>query len=355
MLYKNIRPIYLPLARSVDTDAGLIPGKWKLDEDSEPYQDSVNQVFRWSRWQTSGVLTVHYGAINGISVIRTNFNELSRTVSIEPLRPDCAMVADENTAIEIHNRKDDQGEEFELAIVYTLSEIFTFKNAELTNIDGVPGQRPNPLRVLPILEAPHINEGSDTGTSTFDKVTPILNELNTLASYLVTTIRKHHEPQWAGFGMTASDMQKSGDSMWFIHDTDARIEALVAQMDIPSIVEFIKEIEANVKDGLPELAFDEIRKGQIATETVELQLLELITKIDRMRPNYDDLLRRGLRVCGLGLALLGQSSMASDLLSDDLMFDSSRDVLPQDEEKAIRVEMLRNQLEGMQVTEGLAA
>ena len=64
-LYGGIKPLYLPLSRAVDVDAGIIPGGWQLAEDaSEAQEAALEQLFDWSNWNTDGVLYVHYGALS---------------------------------------------------------------------------------------------------------------------------------------------------------------------------------------------------------------------------------------------------------------------------------------------------
>lgn len=348
-LYKNIKPLYLPLARAVNTDVGLIPGGWKLHEDSEPYQDAVNQIFRWSSWQTDGVLYIHNGAVDGVSGIKILMNEQRRTVSMMPITIAEFIKPSEDLAIEVDYLLDNNGDRFEYAVVYTPSEIATFKDGNLFDFDGDRTQiRPNPLGFVPFLEIPHIREKRTGGSSTFDKVMPMLNEVNNLASHLATMIERHGEPQWAGIGIEdASDMQKSGESMWFVENDKARIEPIVAKMDVPGALSFIQSIETQVKEGLPELAFDELRKGQIATETVKLQLAELEIKINRIRPNYDNGLLKALRMCGLGLILMGQTEIGNQLIADDLMIDDKRDILPRSEKESMELEIMSLQLEAM--------
>src|SRR5512140_433482 len=47
-----IRPIYLPLARAVNLDAGLVPGGWRLKDADAPLQAAVARVLGWSQWAT---------------------------------------------------------------------------------------------------------------------------------------------------------------------------------------------------------------------------------------------------------------------------------------------------------------
>ncbi len=95
-----------------------------------------------------------------------------------------------------------------------------------------------------------------------------------------------------------------------------------------SISSVIQVIGENVRGALPELAFDELRtKDQVATATIELQLLELVLKIKRVRPNYDDALITALQMAGKAGASMGLREIAV-LDNESLAFDNDRPILP---------------------------
>ncbi len=357
-LYKNIKPLFLPISRAVDVDVGLVPGEWRLVEDIIPtHQDAVNQIFTWSHWQTDGVLYVSNGSKYGLSGLKMIFDSDTREVALRPISPTRFIIPNPNLAIQIEMFADGDTD-FEYAEVITPDAIRTYKDGQLFDY-GMGHTRINPVGFIPFIETQHIRENNPHGTPTFEKVIPILEQVNTAASHLADIIRRHGEPQWAGFGVSDDrDMYKSGESFWFIPDSDSRVEALVPQVDIGGMMQFIEAIDREVKAGLPELAFDELKQGQIATQTIELQLAELVIKINRIRPNYDNGLRTGMRMCGLALGQLGRSDLANVLLDDALHFDSHRPVLPVDEKARLETEMLRlqlEQMEGTRINEGVIA
>lgn len=167
----------------------------------------------------------------------------------------------------------------------------------------------------------------------------MLDEVNQLASYLGDIIAKHAEPQWAVIGAEPSDLVRSGDNVWFIPGGgDAK--ALVAPVDVAGVLQFIQEIAKNVQDSLPELSFDELRqKTEIATATLELQLMELVLKVKRTRPNYDDGLTRAMRMAGLAAATMGVNELRP-LNDTSLEINTDRPVLPMDPKTALEIETL---------------
>lgn len=355
-LYRGIKPLYLPLARAVDVDAGIIPGGWALpDPEEEPrarqWKAAMDTVFDWSDWSVDGVLYVHYGAQYGVSGLKVADLRAAKRVVVKPLDPTTFLLvgtaqydATPHLAICVETRTDETGKEFEYAEVVTAEQVRTFRDGEAWEFDGRKAEYPNELGFVPFVEVDHIATGEALGEATYQKAMPLLDEVNELASYLADIIRKHAEAQWAVIGAEPSDMVKSGDNVWFIPQ-GGDVKALVAAIDVAGVLAFVQEIRDQVHGALPELAFDELKsKTQIATATLELQLMELVLKIRRCRPNYDHGLADALRMCGRAADSMGLPAIA--VLDDEgLRFDAERPVLPLDRETELRLEQMELSLE----------
>jgi len=337
-LYRGTKAMFLSLARAVDVDAGIIPGGWALAEDAPPaWAAAMKQVFAWSNWATDGVLYVHYGAQYGVSGLKiADLREQSRVV-ITPIDP-CSFLlirsgqydATPKLAIVVEQRTSDAGAQYEYAEVIEPDRVRTYADGQPAGVDGREPEYPNALGFVPLVEVQHLRTGAAHGEATAEKVFPLLDEVNQLASYLADIIAKHAEAQWAVFGAEPSDLVKSGDNVWFVPDPSGKIQAVVAGIDIPGVLSFIEAIRKEVQDGLPELAFSELRdKTQIATATLEIQLMELVLKVKRCRPNYDHGLADALRMAGKAAKTLNLGDLA--VLDDEaLIFDPERPVLPLD-------------------------
>lgn len=344
-LAQQIRPLYLPLSRAVDVDAGIIPGGWLLAEDTPDAQQQAKQVvFDWSKWQRDGVLYVHYGAQYGVTGLKITDLWDAKQVVIKPVKPTCFMLIPTSDydptpqmSIYIETQIDSDGS-FEYAEVITSENVRTFKAGEPHGYDEREPEYKNELGFVPYVEELHKLTGDTWGEATYQMVIPMLDQVNTLATQLAQIISKHQEPQWTISGADAGDMVKSGDNIWFL-PAGSDVKPVLAEVDIPGVLEFIREIRDNVHGGLPELAFDELRKkDQIATATLELQLMELVLKIKRSRPNYDNGLVEALRLAGQAGTTMGIGEIA--VLDDEAMaMDSERAVLPLDPETAMRIEM----------------
>ena len=377
-LYKGIKPLYLPLSRAVDVDAGIIPGDWALPPvDDEPraeiWQRAMDTVFDWSSWSTEGVLYVHYGAVYGLSGLKVCDAPEEGQVRICPMDPTTYMLVHQSRyshepalALIVEAALNDQGEPCEYAEVIEPDRIRTFEDGRPHGYDDREPEYPNTMETVPIVEVPHINVGmaggaydpyglyataagvyggSSTagGECTYQKAIPLLNEVNELASYLADIVKKHAEPQWMVSGAEAGELVKSGDNVWFV-PPGGDAKALIASVDVAGILAFIQEIRDQVYGALPELAFDDLRKkDQIATATLELQLMELVLKIKRCRPNYDSGLVRALRMAGEAGARLGLAEI-TDLADEELRFDDKRPVLPLDRKTELELEQLEQQV-----------
>jgi len=351
---QSIEPLYLPLGSAVDVDAGIIPGGWKLpDEDAraEGWQNAIDTVFDWSNWDTDGVLFVHYGAQYGVSGLRVaDLRDVGRVI-VQPIDPTLFMTigmrAYDNTpdmSIMIEKREDTDGKTFEYAEVITPSSIRTFKDGSPYGFDERKPEYPNELNFVPFVEIRHIETGKPFGECTFQKAIRLLDSVNRMASDLKKIIDKNSDPQWAIMGAEPSELNHSSDNVWFL-PADAKVQILVPQIDIEGVLAFIKEIAVNVEKALPEKAFDDLRrKDQIATATLELQLMELVLKVKRTRPNYDKGLKLALQMAGKAAKTMSLPEIAV-LDDEELRFDDERPILPIDEEGQIKLEIARLELE----------
>lgn len=362
-LVGQIKPLYMLLSRAVDVDTGIIPGGWAVvGEDENPDNDwaqARDLAFAWSKWSTEGVLYVHYGAQYGLTGLRISDNpghpEGARVI-IQPVDPTTFMLIspsqyDERVAMAIYveQRSDEVGEPFEYAEVITPETVTTYKNGEPFGFDEREPEAPNPYGFVPFVEIKHKKTGKPFGECTYQMAIPPLDEVNKMATELAGVIGDNRDPQVVIIGAEAGDLERGKDTVWYI-PLGGDVKMIVPSIDVVGTLEFIKDVKAEVKDSLPELAFDELKsKTQIATATLELQLMELVLKIHRVRPNYDDGLRQALVMAAQIAGVIGAEDIAA-LLDPDFGFDPERAVLPMDPEAQLRLEMLqieRDQLEAV--------
>lgn len=348
-LYAGIKALFLPLARAVDLDVALVPGGWVLSEESLILQPAVDQVLTWSRWLTDGPLYVKFGASMGDAVLKiVDLADVAR-VLIEALPPHEVVIEPAGRydptpalALVVRREQETDGSQHEYAEAVTADRIRTYRDGEPFGYDGREAEYANELGVVPFVKVQHSNEGGTFGSPTFEKTIPLLDSINELASYLADMIGRHAEPQWAIAGAEPANLAKSGDNVWFLPE-GASVKAILATIDIGGVLAFIEAVKTEMKAGLAELAFDDIRdKNRIATASIELQLAELVAKLKRIRRNYDAGLAEALRLAGVAAATMGLGEIAP--LQEGVEFDDDRPALPQLPRDVLELELLEQQI-----------
>lgn len=329
-----IRPLYLPCQRAVNLDSGIVPGfptRWAFARDvPAAVQAEAARVLRASRWDVEGLLWVARGAANGNAVLRVAYR--SGEVVLQSVDPANVLV-DETDAIYVDTIRRD-GKVVEYAEHVTFNTIRVFYDGDLVYESG------NPLRAVPYVESFHIANGAPIGDCAHQIAMVLLDEVNRVATDISDLIQRHKEPQWGIIGAESAELQR-GDNVWFVPQ-GGDFKVLTADIDVPGFLEFLREIAKQLEKAMPELAFDELTsKDFVATPTVELQLLELVLLIRRVRPNYDDALSRALWLA----AHLTDEYPALLAYDGEQLFDQERGVLPTDRGAALDLELKRYQVE----------
>lgn len=353
-LYLQTKALLSFLARAVDLDVALVPGMmdaWTLTEGtSDAVKAARDQLYSWSNWATEGDGWLEDGATLGEAMLKIVPGQ--SLVQMQRIKPELCMVVEhidpqtqepvEMAIIVDRSMVDSAGESYEYAEIITPDEIRTYWNGNPHGYNGMADRYPNPLGFVPLVTVQHDSEGRPT----FAKALPSLNSVNELASYLANIIGRHGEPQWAIIGAEQSDLQKSGNNAWFL-PPGSDVKAILAEIDVPGALAFIQEIKGETKSNLPELAFDDLRsKDQIATETLEIQLVELHAKIWKMRRRYDAGLAQAQQMAALAAQVMGIGGI--DQLLNAHSFDAKRPVLPVSEMDQIRLAEARLGLEMQQ-------
>src|SRR5262245_20231603 len=346
-LYAQTRAIYLFLPRVIELDVALVPGvmgPWDLADGTPPQiRTAQAQLYEWSTWPTAGNDWLEDGTTNGetylkivpmpgmiqLQRLQPQYTLLTKTLDLESGAPSdlCLIVNPDAQEVD--------GTTYEYAEVLTPAEIRTYRNGDPASYNGNPDRYPNPLGFVPVIEA----KNDTSCRPTFAKVLGQLDSVNELASYINDVIGRNADPQWALFGEDAFQPVR-GNNIWLIPNSDSKLQAIVPQIDVEGSLKFIQEIKAEVKASLPELAFDDLRaKNQIATETLEVQLTELDSKIWKMRRRYDQALINAHHMAAMAGGIMGVSGLAP-LLAPHRM-DFKRPVRPISEAEQISLEQAR--------------
>ena len=350
-LYAQTKSLFSFLARAVDLDIALVPGvmgPWELNEDTpQAILDAQAQLYEWSEWPIVSDEWLEDGTTLGEAYLK--IVPSIGMVQLQRLKPEVCMLVEhfdptEQETVDMalivdRNCCDNAGEQYEYAEAITPTQIRTYMNGEPHGYNGNPDRYPNPLGFVPVVETHNDSECRPT----FSKVLAQITSLNEFASYLGEVVGRAIDAQWAISGAEQSDLTKGGGNVWFL-PSGAAVEAVTAQIDMPGALSFIQEIKMETKANLPELAFDDLRaKAQIATETLEVQLVELDAKIWKMRRRYDAGLLRAHQMAALAANLSGVQGLGPLLLPHAM--DYKRPVRPISRLEQIQIEQAELGLE----------
>ncbi len=355
-LYAETKSLLSFLARAVNLDVGIVPGvmaPWALAEGTPKAIIAAQKLlYEWSSWDTEGDSWLEDGATCGVAMLKIVPDLDTNQVAMKRLKPELCLLtkhldpATQETVdlalIVDRSATDGEGKNYEYAEAITPGEIRTYWNGAPHGYHGNPDRYPNPLGFVPVLETHNDSECRPT----FAQALPQVDSVNEMASYLGDIIGRHVEPQWAAFGIEEGTLNRSGHNMWFVPNPDAKIEALLAEIDIEGTLKFVQEIKGETKSNLPELAFDDLRaKDNIATDTLEVQLIELDIKIWKMRRHYDAGLVDAHQMAAMAAMASGIPDLAVLLAPHG--FDWQRPVRPVSRMEEIRLEESELNLELM--------
>lgn len=357
-LYAETKALFSFLARAVDLDIALVPGvmgPWALEEKTpKAILAAQKQLYEWSSWPIVSDEWLEDGASLGEAMLK--IVPVPGMVQLQRLKPELCML--------VHNHLDPEsrritdlaliidraaisasGERYEYAEVITPTQIRSYYNGDPHGYESTPDnpkkldRYPNPLGFVPVVATSNDSECRPTFAKTLEQITSV----NEFASYLGETIGRAIDAQWAITGAEQSDLTKSGGNVWFL-PSGAELQAVIAQIDIPGALSFIQEVKMETKSNLPELAFDDLRsKAQIATETLEVQLVELDAKIWKMRRRYDQGLIRAHQMAALAAGLTGVQGLGPLLMPHNM--DFKRPVRPISRLEQISIEQAELGLE----------
>ena len=352
----GVKPIYLLLGRAVDVDAGIIPAGWEFAEDApDDWTAARDLVFAWSKWTTEGVLFVDYGARKGLSGLRIADLADEKKIIIQPVDPATFLLIRPDQysdkvglSIYVDQRRDAQGESFEYAEVITPEEVATFKDGEPFAFSDRGPIWKNELGFVPFVEIQFKRNGDALSECTFERQIPALDQLNELASDLAEVLKKNKDPITFISGSEPQDLAAGPDLVWF-GPAGSKVELIVPGLNIDGTLHFIQDIKLELKESLPELSFDALKQNnQIATETLETQLTELVLKIKRVRPNFDAGLAQALQMAARAASVHNIAGL-EPLADEDLEFDPDREILPLDPDAKLDLEMKQINRDQMEV------
>lgn len=332
-LYKYIRGIYNPSyrlgefwkahlwggrlsAEANDDPAGALPIATKNDS----LRKSIAQLWRWSNWQVRKDIAALYGAILGDVGIEIVDDTERGKVYMQPVHPSIIKDIDLDPfgnvkGYQFEEKREDPESPGKM-VVY-LEEVTrdgenvvyrTYKNGNPYAWNGEAAEWAVPYGFVPLVVIQHNNVGLDWGWSELHAGRSKFQEADDLASKLSDQIRKMVHAPWLFVGVskpkatptaaegapTDYNPEPGREEIPAIYGpAGADAKPLVANLDLTSTLEAIREILQEIERDYPELQMD-IWTASKDTSGRALRVARerVTTKVDQRRAVYDDALVR---------------------------------------------------------------
>lgn len=284
-LYANTREFYSLISRAVDIDIQLIPGDWAVTDN----QAQVDELLALSDWEQNGNLLVYFGCVFGDFYIKCYDDD--GQIKLQPLDPRGIWLDSDKVIITRNIVNPLTGKDEEHAEFITADRINIFLNGELKSTSR------NPFRLVPVFYGQHKSIGKNMGLNSFHNVLDEINAINEMATFLQEQTLRALINQKVVTGAAATQLEFGPDKTLFLPE-GAKVDTLTGDIDVSGTLQFVQDIKNEVKASLPEFAYDKVATGAInnpaSATAIQLQLMELITKIKRSRIGYDSTMKQAL-------------------------------------------------------------
>ncbi len=361
-----IKGLLDPIQPTVDIDVGLVPGGWiTADPESQAMISEFLTALGWGdeeeRWLINGasmgqapllIVNERYEGPHGEPLAR---------IQLQALRPDSILVLYGHQrrlrrtiqmAIIVEQATGADGKPMEEATVITPTQIMDYRNGEPFALVGNSAARENELGFVPVVDVPFkVGADATMGKNSFCDVLPQLDAVNKTATQLSENIRKNSNPQWVV--MTDDEMgnkaiERSDTTLWKL-SSNGGVEAIVASLDIPGVMQLITATSEAMQKKLPQYLLHKIMGlNRVAYETVQLELMPLIIHIQRVRRSMDRGLGRAIQMAARVAMAEGVWAEYAPLAEAPPQFDLMRPVIPLSDNAKLDLEIKAAQL-AMQV------
>lgn len=319
ILYNFVRSFFNPVGQTVDMDVDCIFGddgvsfdlKDNKSDDSQ-VQQVLDEIIERSHFETELVNMLRCGVVTGDTYLCVMPDLYTREVTVYHYPSDLARVlynphnrnevmmgvvsydydelvedAEGNTETEQHNRTD----------VFTPEWLYTFRDGEQFDFDGVPSQRENIMGVVPLVHMKNLDVGSDKGIPTFNNVIATLDNVNEVVAFLVNIVKMNADPPVIAEGVNPEDLRKGDPSnpneqtVFYISSVDGKsgpsMYLLEWKGNLPDVLGLLKQVKDDVIDSLPEMHVSKMQQqGAYSGQALNAMMFAFVRKIGRMRKYY---------------------------------------------------------------------
>lgn len=331
-LYKYVRPVYNPAWRlgefwKVHLFGGLLDpaagaeGAIPISTDNERLREAIALLWKWSRWQVRKDILAVRGTILGDIAIKV-VDDVSRgRVYLDLLHPGLLDTVDKDPfgnvkgyvvrEIVADPRKDTGTVEYrevvtrdgDLVVYETFLNNMPYAWEINVNRSGEALSRwAEPYEFVPLVVIQHNDVGLDWGWSELHPIRAKVHEADDLAAQISDHVRKTVDPVWFMKGMKKTEITLGGadastdrpapgreelKAIWGV-PIDGAAEAMVAKMDLESVLKHLDSILEEIERDVIELSQDiHTASGDASGRALRTARQPIVSKVIQRRANYD--------------------------------------------------------------------
>jgi hypothetical protein len=357
-IYRPIRGVFNPAFRTAEVNVSLLhggtldpdagdgserPTALPIETDNDLLRPAIGQLWRDSSWQGRKSIWTRNGIICGETPLKVIDDPAKGRVSLRPIHPRSLLdwTTDDAGNVRsyvIEERRDDPlappPNVFNLrasrqTCVYTetchregdMVVFTTYRDQKLYAWNGVDSTWKVPYGFVPMVIVKHLDFGHPLcGMGEYAAALTKIVEGDDLGSKLGDSVRQAIEAVWffAGFkplDIETADKRKArtkgekaregspGDQLRQVEksitatDPQAKAQALVAEIDVKGVAEYLQLFLNERIQDYPELKLDRLlQSGDVSGETIRQARKPAEAKLQERRPGYDDGLVRAMQM-----------------------------------------------------------
>lgn len=312
ILYAKIKPLFNMCGQAARLDAAsVLAYPVTVSSEQVAIEKGISEVWRRSQLQSQLHKLVLYGAVYGDVFLRlANETTKPQIIVHPPTEFDVRYDPHDATRIDMAELSYNFFENVATSVGMRTYTLRIYPDRYETYLDGKPhtydarGQTwDNPLGFVPAVHIKLIDIGNLYGAATFHEILPQLDAVNEIASQMAEIIRIHSEPQIVAYNVKKGSLSKGSDdkattTVWYANrvagsEVDPKVTLLEWSGNIQGMTEYIDWCKRNAEEQLEEWHIKRVREqNQVSGYSVELQLVELLLKLQSMRRQAVQGLRR---------------------------------------------------------------
>ncbi|HHW14932.1 MAG TPA: phage portal protein [Firmicutes bacterium] len=345
-LFKEMRDIFGCVARVVDTDARFTMKRKVAVEAEDRFATEIGAMWERSNFQAEKYKLVRFGA---------NLGDAYLYLLPGPEGPVLYVgnTEDWTPIYETHDRTKLLAAKQSYTFIEGLKahrwdRVFWPDRVE-TYIDEKLQDPPlsfaHPFGEVPVFHVRNIDIGERYGVSSWAVAQPKLDMLNEVASYMRQIIYRYADPKFVAKNVNPerdsdgrpkamqSRVAPTGDNVLYLFGEGTDFGPIEFRGNVlPQVLEFMRDIYADIKDDLPELALSKLREaGDLSGYSVSLHLADATAKIDELRGSYGNAIEWANQVA---VRATLRSKAPLEEFANRVVFEP---ILPEDRESKVRV------------------